>query len=71
MGYTDLVMSAEGISLNIVDTAVSEELTNGDLKKAWETLGRRWNPKTREDKVEVYARFLNYRLKNTRQRPMD
>ena len=34
MGYMDLVMSTEGISLNIVENAVSEELTKGDLKKA-------------------------------------
>ena len=71
MGYRDLVMSTEGISLNIVENAISDELTKGDLKKAWERLERRWNPKTREDKVKVYTRFLNYKLENTRQRPMD
>ena len=71
MGYRDLVMSTEGISLNIVENAVSDELTKGDFKKAWERLEKRWNPKTREDKVEVYTRFLNYKLENTRQRPMD
>ena len=70
-GYRDLVMSTEGISLNNVENATSDELTKGDLKKAWERLGRRWNPKTREDKVEVYTKFLNYKLENTRQRPMD
>ena len=71
MGYGDLVMSTEGISLNIVENGVSDELTEGDLKKAWERPERRWNLKTREDKVEVYTRFLNYKLENTRQRPMD
>ena len=71
MGYRDLVMSTEGISLNIVENAISEELTKGDLKKAWERLERGWNPKTREGKVEVYTKFLNYKLENTRQRPMD
>ena len=71
MGYRDLVMSTEGISLNIVENAVSEELTKRDLKKAWIRLQRRWNPNTREDKVEVYTRFLNYKLENTRQKPMD
>ena len=71
LGYRDLVMSTEGISLNIVENATSEELTKGDLKKAWERLERRWNLKTREDKVEVYTKFLNYKLENTRQRPMD
>ena len=64
-------MSTEGISLNIVENATSDELTKGDLKKAWERLERRCNPKTREDKVEVYTKFLNYKLENTRQRPMD
>ena len=64
-------MSTEGISFSIVENAVSEELPSGDLKKAWERLERRRNPKTREDKVEVYAKFLNYKLENTRQRPMD
>ena len=71
MGYRDLVMFTEGISLNIVENAISKELTKGDLKKAWERLEQRWNPKTREDKVEVYTKFLNYKLENTRQRPMD
>ena len=66
MGYRDLVMSTQGISLTIVENAVSEELTKGDMKKAWERLERRWNPKTREDKVEVYTKFLNYKLENTR-----
>ena len=51
-------MSTQGISLTIVENAVSKELTKGDLKKDWERLERRWNPKTREDKVEVYTKFL-------------
>ena len=50
---------------------MSEELTKGGLKKAWERLERRWNLITREDKVEVYTKFLNYKLENPRQRPMD
>ena len=70
-GYRDLVMCTEGISLNIVENATSNELTEGDLKKAWERLERMWNPKPREDKVKVYTKFLNYKLENTRQRPMD
>ena len=71
MWYRDLVMSTQDISLTIVENAVSEELTKGDVRKAWERLERRWILKTREDKVEVYTKFLNYKLENTRQRPMD
>ena len=37
-GYRDLVMSTEGISLNIVENATSDKLTKGDLKKVGEAL---------------------------------
>ena len=70
-GFRDLVMSTEGISLNIVENAVSEKLTRGDLKKAWGRLERGWNPKTREDKVQFYTKLLHSKLENVRQRPMD
>ena len=70
-GFRDLVMSTEGISLNIVENAVADKLTRGDLKKAWGRLERCWNPKTREDKVQFYTKFLHYKLENVRQRPMD
>ena len=70
-GYRDLVMSMEGISLNIVENATSDKLSKGDLRNAWGRLEKRWKPKTREDKVEVYSKFLNYKLENTRQKPMD
>ena len=58
-GYRDSVMLTEGISLNMVENAMSDKLSKGDLRKAWGRLERRWNPKTREDKVEVYTKFLN------------
>ena len=70
-GYRDLVLSTEGISLNIVENASSDKLSKGDLRKAWGRLENRWNPKTSEDKVEVYTKLLNSRLENTRHKPMD
>ena len=70
-GYRDLAMSTEGISLNIVENATLDKLSKGDLRKACGRLERRWNPRTREDKVEVYTKFLNYKLENTRHKPMD
>ena len=70
-GYRDLVKSTEGISLNIVENVTSDKSSKGDLRKSWGRLEKRWNPKTREDKVEVYTKFQNCRLDNTRQRPMD
>ena len=70
-GFRDLVMSTEGISLNIVENSTSDKLMQGDLKKAWARLERHWNPKTREDKVQFYTKFLHYKLENVKQRPMD
>ena len=40
-GFRDLVMSTEGISLNIVENLTSDKLMRGDLKKAWGRLERR------------------------------
>ena len=70
-GFRYLVMATDGISLNIVQNSSSDKLSKGDLKKAWGRLERRWNPKTREDKVLLYTKFLNYKLENVKQRPMD
>ena len=61
-GFRDLVMSTEGISLNIVENSTSDKLTRGDPKKAWGRLERWWNPKTREDKVQFFTKFLHYKL---------
>ena len=70
-GFRDLVMSTEGILLSIVENLTSDKLMRGDLKKAWGRLERHWNPKTREDKVQFYTKFLHYKLENVKQRPMD
>ena len=70
-GFRDLVMSTEGILLNIVENSVSGKLTRGDLKNTWGRLERHWNPKTREDKVQFYMKFLHYKLENMNQKPMD
>ena len=64
-------MSTEGILLNIVEYAVSDKLTRADLKNGWGQLERRWNPNTREDKVQFYTKVLYYKLENVKQRPMD
>ena len=61
-GYRDLVRSTDRISFNIVENTTLDKLTKDDLRKSW--------GKTREDKVEVYTKFLNYKLENTRQKLM-
>ena len=63
-------MSTEDIALNIVENSTSGKLMRVDLNKAWKRLERCWNPKTREDKVQFYSKFLHYKLENVKQRPM-
>ena len=43
-GFRDLVMSTEGISLNVVENSASDKLTRGDLKKAWGGIGETLEP---------------------------
>ena len=69
-GFRDLVLSTEGILLNIVENSTSDKLMRGDLKKAWGRLEECCNPKTREGKVQFYMKFLHYKLENVKQRPM-
>ena len=38
---------------------------------AWGRLGKRWGLETRENKVDVYTKFIKYRLEYVRQKPMD
>ena len=49
-GFRDLVMSTDGISLNIVENAVSDKLSRGDLKKDggdWRDVGTPRQEKTK------------------------
>ena len=69
--YRDLVMSTEGISLNIVENATSDKLSKGNEERPGEDLRRHGIPKQERTKLEVYTKFLNYRLENVRQKPMD
>ena len=57
--FRELVMSTEGTSLNIVENSTSDKLMKEELKKAWGRVERCWNPKTREDKVQLCTKFLH------------
>ena len=70
-GFRGLVMSTEGISLNIFENLTSYKLKRGDLKKAWGRLDRCRNPKTREDEVQFYTKFFHCKFENVKQKPND
>ena len=56
-GYRDLVLATKEMSLTIVGNAKSNSLPSGDLQLAWKKVEKRWDPKTREDKVDLLAKY--------------
>ena len=64
-GYRDLVMSTEGISLNIVENSTSDKLTKGDLRKAWGRLERRWmlDPQNKRGQGGVFHQVLKLQIR--------
>ena len=54
-GYRDLVMSTEGISLNIVENATSDKLSKGGLRNTWGKLKKRWKSRSLFQVPEIQA----------------
>ena len=57
-GFRDLVMSTEGILLNIVENSTSDKLTRENLKKAWGRLERHWNPQDKRGQGSILHQVL-------------
>jgi hypothetical protein len=57
-GYNELIMSCnKEVSFGIVDEAVTEDLPDGDLKKAWDNLNNKYQPKTKAALTELKSEF--------------
>ena len=68
--YSDLLLSmGEEICFGIVDESVSDELPNGDAKKAWAALHKKYLPKTPANQVKLKMDFSNSRMKTDNSDP--
>ena len=57
-GYRDLILATKDTLLTMVANAKTDALPKGDICMAWKKLGKRWDPKSREDKIDSLMKFI-------------
>ena len=55
----------------MVANAKTEALPKGDLYMAWKKLEKRWDPKSREDKIDSLTKFIWLKMENIQMKPKD
>ena len=70
-GYRDLVLATKQVSLTILGNAKTEDLSSGDLQLAWIKLEKRWDHKSREDRVDSLTKFTKLKLEDSHIKPQD
>ena len=70
-GYRDLILATKDTSLTMVANAKMDGLPKGDLHLAWKKLEKRWDPKSREDKIDSLAKFVRLKMENIQMKPQD
>ena len=64
IGSRDLILATKDTSLTMVANAKTDALSKGDLHLAWKKLERRWDPKSREDKIDSLMKFIRLKMEN-------
>ena len=70
-GYRDLILATKDTSLTMVANAKTDALPKGDLHLAWEKLEKRWDPKSREDKIDSITKFIQLKMEYMQMKPKD
>ena len=70
-GYRDLILATKDTSLTMVANAKTEALPKGDLHMAWKKLEKRWDPKSREEKIDSLTKFIWLKMENIGMKPQD
>ena len=70
-GYRDLILTTKDTSLTMVTNAKKDELPKEDLHLAWKKLEKRWDPKSREDKIDSLTKFIRLKMENIQMKPQD
>ena len=70
--YCKLILACHGdISFGIVEKSVTKDLPNGDANLAWNSLKRRFDPKTSPNKLKLKMQFTNLSLTDRKKDPAD
>ena len=59
------------INFGIVEKSVTKDLPNGDATLAWKSLKRRFDPKTKSNKLKLKKQFTNSNLADWKKDPAD
>ena len=70
-GHRDLILATKDTSLTMVANAKTDALPKGDLHLAWKKLEKRWDPKSREDKIDSITKFIQLKMENMQMKPKD
>ena len=70
-GYRDLILATKDTSLTMVANAKTDALPKGDLHLAWKKLEKRWDLKSREDKIDSLTKFIQLKMENIQMKPQD
>ena len=70
-GYRDLILATKDTSLTMVANAKTDALPKGDMHLAWKKLEKRWDPKSREDKIDSITKFMQLKMENMQMKPKD
>ena len=70
-GYRDLILATKDTSLTTVANAKTDALPKGDLYLAWKKLEKRWDPKSREDKIDCLTKFIWLKMENIQMKPQE
>ena len=70
-GCRDLILATKDTSLTMVANAKTDALPKRDLHLAWKKLEKRWDPKSREDKIDSITKFSQLKMENTQMKPKE
>ena len=68
-GYRDLILATKDTSLTVVAHAKTDALPKGDLHLPWKKLEKRWDPKSREDKIDSITKFIQLKMEKIQMKP--
>ena len=68
---SDLILATKDTSLAMVANAKTDALPKADLHLEWKKLEKRWDPKSREDKIDSLTKSIQLKMENIQMKPQD
>ena len=66
-----MILATKDTSLTMIVNAKTDALPKGGYHLAWKKLEKRWDPKSREDKIDSLMTFIWVKMENIQIKPQD